>query len=191
MKRASILALFLLVPGCAGDLPEVPRPSESAAVYALTMAACPAAGSPARGADGLPELTFPCLTGAGEMTLGGTSPLPTVLNLWAPWCEPCRDELPLLDRLHAEAADVVRVTGLVEKDTLESSLAYAADAQLAFPSAIDRTGQLMDDQGLNALPVTFFLRADGSIAHREIGPITSYDELTALVQEHLAVTVPA
>ncbi|MEJ7702732.1 MAG: hypothetical protein WKF47_03245 [Geodermatophilaceae bacterium] len=64
------------------------------------------------------------------------------------------------------------MVGLVEMDTRDSSLAFASDAGLSFPSALDQTGKLLYDQGLNGLPATFFLRADGSIAHRQIGPIS-------------------
>ena len=113
-----------------------------------------------------------------------------MLNLWAPWCGPCREELPFFERLHTEAGDLVSMVGLVEMDTRDSSLAFASGAGLSFPSALDQTGKLLYDQGLNGLPATFFLRAYGSIAHRQIGPIASYDDLRALVSEHLDVAVP-
>ncbi len=186
-----VLGVLLAVQGCAtSSQTEAAPPSESPAAVDLRMDACPAADGPAGDGDVLPELSFPCLAGSGDLTLGTAPGVPTVLNLWAPWCEPCRDELPLFDQLHTEAGEVVGVLGLVEKDTLASSLSYVSDAGLTFPSALDETGELLENQGINGLPVTFFLRADGSIAHREIGPIHSYEELRGLVAQHLGVTVP-
>ncbi len=191
MRRPlGLLFALLLVAGCASGGPEAAPPSQSLVAVALTMDPCPSPSAPAGAGDVLPELSFPCLVGYQDLTLGVAPGVPTVLNLWAPWCAPCRAELPLFDRLHVEARDDVSVVGLVEKDTLQSSLTFAAETRLSFPSALDQTGRLLYDQGLNGLPATFFLRADGSIAHRQIGPIASYDELRALVAEHLEVAVP-
>lgn len=192
MRRALLaVTLLLLVQGCSADAdPEAEAPTDDAAIITTQLATCPGPGLPATGENVLPNLSFPCLSGPGEMMLGRAPGVPTVLNLWAPWCEPCRDELPLFERLYAEAGDEVGVTGLVEKDTVLSAVTFASETDLRFPSAVDRTGELLSDQGLNGLPVTFFLRADGTIAHRQIGPIATYEELRALIGEHLGVDVP-
>lgn len=189
MRRAllgMVLALVLVLVGCSETGSDgAPVGSDSQVV--LAMGACPAMdGSPAV-AGALPLKEFPCLTGSGELTLGIPPGRPTVVNLWAPWCGPCKEELPLFDRLYQQAGDVITVVGLVEKDTRASSVAFAAEFRLTFPSALDETGELSTALGLNGLPVTFFLRADGSIAHRQIGPITSYEELLGLVAQHLGV----
>lgn len=190
MRGALLLVVLLLaVQGCSDAPTEATPPSTEATLMVLETGPCPGPRPPAA-ASGLPEFTFRCLTGSSELTLGTAPGTPTVLNLWAPWCAPCRDELPLFDRLHAEAGDQVSTVGLVEMDTAASSLAFASEFELSFPSALDQTGKLLHDQGLNGLPVTYFIRADGSIAHRQIGPIASYDELRALVTQHLGVTVP-
>jgi len=179
---------LLLLPGCSDSLPEPPT-TRAIVARMDTVGSCPGPRPPPA-PGGLPEFAFPCLSGESELTLGTAPGGPTVLNLWAPWCGPCREELPFFERLHTEAGDLVSMVGLVEMDTRDSSLAFASDAGLSFPSALDQTGKLLYDQGLNGLPATFFLRADGSIAHRQIGPIASYDDLRALVSEHLDVAVP-
>lgn len=192
MRRAlfAVLVLFLL-PACASAQSRNNGAQGSTSALALTMGSCPSVDTVGGATGGLPDLFFPCLDGSSQLTVGGAPGRPTVLNLWAPWCGPCKDELPLFDRLYQQAGEAVTVVGLVEKDTLASSVAFAAESRLTFPSALDETGELSTALGLNGLPVTFFLRADGSIAHRQIGPITSYDELVGLVAEHLGVDVSA
>ncbi|CAN5363606.1 hypothetical protein BH20ACT5_BH20ACT5_23500 [soil metagenome] len=141
-------------------------------------------------ADSLPELTLPCLGGGPPVSLAAAPGLPMVLNLWATWCGPCRAELPIFQRLHEQAPGSVRMLGVVQQDTVASVGAYAAEMGLNFPSLLDADGELLTEGGINGLPVTYFVRADGSIAHRQLGPIPSYDALRGLIGEHLGVTVP-
>ena len=85
------------------------------------------------------------------------------------------------------AGDQVRVIGVVSKDGEPQAESFAADAGTTFPSAFDGEGDLMAQLGLNALPFTMFLDADGRLVHSELGPVESVDELEALVAEHLGV----
>lgn len=200
MRRALLVQVVVLLAlaGCGQSGSQAARgvspPAGSGVVSPsgppTTLDPCPVTGSTS-GVDALPKLSFRCLIGPTPLILGQAPGVPTVLNLWAPWCGPCREELPLFDRLHDQAAEQVIVIGLVEKDTESSSVAFAAETGLSFPSGLDESGQLSTAEGLSGLPVTYFLRADGSIAHRRIGPITSYEELRELLSEHLGVAVPA
>jgi thiol-disulfide isomerase/thioredoxin len=151
------------------------------------LQACPA--QPAREAAGgtrLAGLRLGCL-GGGTLDLGSAPGAPTVVNLWGSWCSPCRDELPLMQQLADAAGGRVHVIGVVSKDGVPQAESFAADAGLRFPSAFDGQGQLMTAEGLNALPVTFFLTADGAVAYRQVGPVTSLPQLEQLVADHLGV----
>lgn len=110
-----------------------------------------------------------------------------VVNLWGSWCGPCREELPLLQEFADVASERVRVVGVISKDGVPQARSFAADAGVTFPSAFDGEGELMAELGLNGLPYTAFLTADGTLAHSELGPVDSVDELRALVAEHLGV----
>jgi peroxiredoxin len=81
----------------------------------------------------------------------------------------------------------VRVVGVISKDGLPQADSFAADTGVRFPSAFDGQGQLMADLGLNVLPYTYLLDADGALAYTQVGPLTSVDELRGLVAEHLGV----
>jgi cytochrome c biogenesis protein CcmG, thiol:disulfide interchange protein DsbE len=125
--------------------------------------------------------------GGGSLDLAKAPGTPTVLNLWGSWCTPCRDELPLLQQFADVAGDRVRVLGVISKDGVPQAESFAADAGVTFPSAFDGEGELMADLGLNVLPFTAFLDADGRLAFSQLGPIASVDELRGLVAEHLGV----
>jgi len=189
-RRLGLVAVALLLSACTADAPAAPEASGGSLVVFDPPDNCPPPLAVPAAADTLPDLTFPCLGGGPDLELAAAPGEPTVVNLWASWCGPCRDELPLFQQLHDQAGDLVSTVGLVEMDTRQSSLAYADDMGISFPSALDQTGKLLYDQGLRGLPVTYFLRPDGSVAHREIGPIASYDELRALLAEHLDVAIP-
>jgi hypothetical protein len=64
---------------------------------------------------------------------------------------------------------------------------FAADTGVTFPSAFDGDGELMAELGINVLPYTYLLDADGGLAYTQVGPVHSADELRDLVTEHLGV----
>jgi hypothetical protein len=76
---------------------------------------------------------------------------------------------------------------VVSKDGVPQATSFAADAGATFPSAFDGEGALMDGLGIRALPYTYFLAADGSVAHVEVGPVESLPEFEQLVADHLGV----
>ena len=172
-----------LLGGCAsGDAEPVPEPE-----VAIGLAACPEqADEPAAGGAALPDLVFDC-PGGGQLDLARAPGVPTVVNLWGSWCTPCREELPLLQEFADAAGDRVRVVGLISKDGVPQADSFAVDAGVTFPNAFDGEGELMAELGLNGLPYTAFISADGTLAHSELGPVESVEELEALVAEHLGV----
>jgi hypothetical protein len=97
--------------------------------------------------------------------------------------------MPVLQQFADTAGDRVRVMGVISKDGIPQADSFAADAGVTFPSAFDGEGKLMTDLGLNALPYTYFLDAEGALAYTHVGPVKSLDELRGLVAEHLAVSL--
>jgi thiol-disulfide isomerase/thioredoxin len=113
--------------------------------------------------------------------------VPTVVNLWASWCGPCREELPLMQQLAVSGAGKLRVVGVVSKDGRPQAVSFAGAARATFPSAFDGQGDLMTKLGLQGLPYTYFLDADGAVVFTQVGPVTSEDQLRGLVADHLGV----
>lgn len=187
MRRLALLAAALLaLTACTSDdEPDDGAPAvEPTASSLVACAEQPEAA--ASGAELMPDVSFAC-PGGGSFDLGRAQGVPTVVNLWGTWCPPCREEIPLLQEFAEAAGDSVRVVGVISKDGRPQAESFAQDAGITYANAFDGDGQLMAALGLNVLPFTYFLYADGGIAHVKTGPLTSVDELRGLVAEHLGV----
>jgi thiol-disulfide isomerase/thioredoxin len=95
--------------------------------------------------------------------------------------------MPVLQELSQSADGQVRVVGVISKDGQTPAESFAADAGVTFPSALDGEGRLMADLGINVLPYTYFLDAQGALVYTQVGPVSSIEELRGLVAEHLGV----
>lgn len=189
MSRTRLVAVpvaaALALAGCTGDdEPSIARPEGSSAP------AVPCAGGrTASGEDLLPDLSLPCLGSDRRVELRALAGTPTVVNLWASWCGPCKDELPAFSRLSADAGDRLRVLGVASQDTPENAAGYAGDARLPFPSLVDRDGELSRRLGRRGLPITVLVDADGRVRQVYQGVALTDATLRALVRDRLGVDV--
>lgn len=95
-----------------------------------------------------------------------------VLNFWASWCVPCKEENPALTDMweRYRGTDVV-LLGIVFQDSRDAARAYSARLGNSWPSAFDDTGRVALSYGVFGPPETYFIGPDGIIAGRHIGPI--------------------
>ncbi len=187
---ALVLVLLALLTGCTSggsDDDAAPTPASSDLDSLDTdLAPCPEQpDQPAADSD-LPATVFDCM-GGGTLDLSRAPGVPTVLSLWASWCPPCREELPMVQQLAAAGGDRVRVLGVASLDGAKPAASFAADAGITFPSAFDGDGEVMSAIGVNTLPHTVFLAADGSVAYVQTGPVASVEQFEQLVADHLGV----
>ena len=186
-RLLTAVLLLVLLGGCTDGAGDDAPASTPVADVDTVLDPCPQQGDrPAEGATTLPAVTLDCL-GGGTLDTGVAPGMPTVVNLWASWCTPCREELPVMQEFADAAAGKVQVVGVISKDGVPQADSFATDAGVSFPGAFDGEGQLMAQLGLNALPYTYFLDASGAVVHTESGPVDSVDELEGLVAEHLGV----
>jgi cytochrome c biogenesis protein CcmG, thiol:disulfide interchange protein DsbE len=185
----AVVAVAVLAAACtASASPATPPPS---ADTEPVLAACPTPGPPAA-ADALPDLSLPCLgatEGAATVPLRRLTGRPMVVNLWASWCGPCREELPTLAQLSRTAGDRLRVVGVASLDVPANSASFASDNRLPFPSLQDRDGDLERGLRRNGLPVTVLVRPDGAVAYIYQGAPLTDTTLRELVQDRLGVHV--
>jgi cytochrome c biogenesis protein CcmG/thiol:disulfide interchange protein DsbE len=95
----------------------------------------------------------------------------SVVNVWASWCVPCRQEHPILEQVAKDSR--IRLLGINYKDEPENALRFLG--QLGNPFAAvgtDRKGRTAIDWGVYGVPETFVVAADGTIAYKFIGPLS-------------------
>jgi thiol-disulfide isomerase/thioredoxin len=130
------------------------------------------------------------MDGSGRaMRLDGPTGVPMVVNLWAPWCGPCAEELPAFQRLHATAGDELVVLGVVTESAAAQSVAAAKDFGLEFANVYDRGSVVLRALKRASLPVTVFVGPDGGIRHVYTGRALTDAALRALVRTYLGVVV--
>lgn len=136
---------------------------------------CPEAAEPAGGtddADRLPAVALPCL-GAGALTVDLAQPTghPTLVNLWATWCGPCREEMPVLQDAYESHAGEVLFVGVDTRDDPGRAVDFLREVGVTYPQVVDGDGRLLDGLGIRGLPVTIMLDVDGVIVGQHVGPI--------------------
>ena len=95
----------------------------------------------------------------------------TIVNVWASWCVPCRDEAPLLMALAADRR--IRVVGITYKDHPDNARRFLGRFGNPFvANGVDGNGRAAIEWGVYGVPETFVVGRDGRIAHKLIGPIT-------------------
>lgn len=190
MKVAlALLVAGGLLAGCTADEPDDAPAGDDVTAVDTVLEPCPEQpDDAATGPQTLPRMAFDCL-GGGHLDLGAAPGVPTVVNLWASWCTPCREELPLLQEFADAAGERVRVVGVISRDGVAQADSFAADAAVTFSGAFDGEGDLMAELGLPGLPATYLVDAGGALVHTVVGPVDSVAEIEELVAEHLGVTV--
>jgi cytochrome c biogenesis protein CcmG/thiol:disulfide interchange protein DsbE len=95
----------------------------------------------------------------------------TVLNVWASWCVPCRDEAPLLVKLATDHR--IRVVGINYKDSAENARRFLGRHGNPFvANGVDASGRAAIEWGVYGVPETFVVGRDRRIAFKLVGPIT-------------------
>jgi cytochrome c biogenesis protein CcmG/thiol:disulfide interchange protein DsbE len=120
-----------------------------------------------------PELRLPRLDG-GKTSLARWRGQVVVLNFWASWCDPCRQESPLLQRFH----EAIRgrggtVVGVDVLDVTSDARAFVRDYGLTYPMLRDGDGARLQAFSLRGYPETFVLDRRGRIAAVKHGPVNA------------------
>ena len=150
-------------------------------LLSVLIAGCSGAEGGRKAQDRLPSVTLDALEGPGSLDLS-TLRGPAVVNLWASWCAPCKEELPDYQAFAARHAGRVKVVGIDFQDTRTSAaVALAKQTGVQYPLYADPDGRLR----AQALPQLVLVDADGRITHREYVKITSVGQLEQIVEQHL------
>lgn len=146
---------------------------------------CPASGEPIEGDDGLPNLVLPCLGRGDAVQFAGLTGRPRLVNVWASWCGPCRDEMPWLQQAHDTGK--VDVLGVDAEDQAPAAAALLDELDVTFPSVFDPANEFGREIGVITKPTTLFVSRQGEVVFVLPGGFASYDEVRELVMTHLKV----
>lgn len=95
----------------------------------------------------------------------------TVVNVWASWCGPCRQEHPLLVDLAKDPS--IRVVGINQRDNPDNARRFLGALGNPYAAVgVDPNGRASIDWGVYGVPETFIVGPDGTIRHKHIGPLT-------------------
>lgn len=97
-----------------------------------------------------------------------------LINFWATWCPPCREELPVIQATYQNSDDLA-VLGVNFQEGLTNVKPFVEKEGLTFPVLLDEKGQVAAMYRTRSLPTSFFLNPDGIITAVHIGPMTAND----------------
>ena len=101
---------------------------------------------------------------------------PVVLNFWASWCIPCREEAPLLTAADATyRSQGLRILGVVYQDSTESARDFMERYGQRYTGLLDPDGRTAIDYGVFGIPETFFIDRAGIVRSRQVGALTEAD----------------
>jgi cytochrome c biogenesis protein CcmG/thiol:disulfide interchange protein DsbE len=121
-----------------------------------------------------PDFELPRLDEDGVLRLSSLRGSPVVVNFWASWCVPCRDEAPLLQSAWERYRDQgLVVLGVDSEDFTDDARAFMARYGLTFPNVRDGEADVKSDFGLLGYPETFFVDREGGLVHHVPGPVTA------------------
>lgn len=105
---------------------------------------------------------------------------PVIYDFWAGWCVFCREEMPILERIHQEYGDDIHIIGIHRTDTGETrqrAIQFASENGVTYPMIQDPSGAIYKAavKGLTAMPVAVFVTSDGIIQDIRFGPKSEED----------------
>lgn len=206
MKRVVVvlMAVAVVLGGCSSAAPSGGGPaklspvSTTATPSAADLVAirrssgipdCPASTTLPAVKGGLPDVELKCLGGGSTLRLGGLRG-PMIVNFWAQWCQPCRAESPHLREFLTLASGKVVLLGIDGNDPREDyAVEFAGLVGWKYVHVYDPDKISMSPLGLNSLPHSLFIDANGVIVYHQVGAFGSTDQIRSLAVQYLNVTL--
>ena len=148
----------------------------------INVETAPKVGDPA------PDFEGELLQGGGNLTLDDLEGKPAVINFWASWCLPCKDEAPMLREAHEMYGDKITFVGIHIKDSREDGIAFVERYGNDYLHVRDTDRAIFDGYGLISQPETFFIDENGVILEHVIGPLYR-ENLFQLIDSMMARSV--
>jgi thiol-disulfide isomerase/thioredoxin len=178
MRAIAYLLATLLLAGCGTSTP-AQIPADLPPSVAVRSELIGEAGAPPAPGEMAPDFRYTMPDGTVR-TLAELRGRKVLVNFWATWCAPCKEEMPDLQRIADEYGETVQVVGVNKLEALEAIGPFANDLDVRFTLVANPEGDISDGYAARNLPLTYFINSDGTIGHVQIGVIT-YDEAKSQV----------
>ena len=130
------------------------------------------------------------LEGGGEafdarLTEFSEAGIPVVINKWASWCAPCREEFPDFQEQSLERGDEIAFIGLLSNDGPETGETFLSGLPLPYPTYLDSDQEIADDLEIaREFPTTLILGSDGEVAYTKYGQYADGEDLAADIERY-------
>jgi peroxiredoxin len=133
----------------------------------------PGSGPAPRVGAEAPDFTLQDLSG-NDVRLSSLRGKPVMINFWATWCPPCREEIPVITKLYneTEGGSSYEVLGVATQSDTSTIRAFADEFDMDFPLLPDAGSNVVSTYHVLPIPTTFFVDKDGIIRFIQTGPVT-------------------
>ena len=134
------------------------------------------------------NIELPCTDGKSSLILNEVRG-PAIINAWASWCDPCREEIPVFKEISQLSSGKIQIIGIdVEERKKEDGINFAAEMGMSWPQLFDQDGRTKAAFGMG-IPVTWLINDKGEIVYEKVGPIKSIEQMKDLVQHFLQINL--
>ncbi len=128
-----------------------------------------------------PDFTFTTFEGE-TISLADLQGKGVVVNFWASWCDPCREEATLLEQAwRREQGNGIIFIGLDYLDQEPAAKAYLEEFDVTYPNGPDLQSRAARRYGIKGVPETYFITPEGQIVQTVIGPVTNPTQLDSFL----------
>ena len=128
-----------------------------------------------REGESVPDFTLPTLDGR-TVKMSELRGSPVLINFWATWCQPCKQEMPLIvEQYNWNKSKGLRVLAIdsLANDNVEDMRKFAQQFSMNFDVLVDEQDAVPGGWNIMGLPTTFFVKPDGTIAKVHVGQLTA------------------
>ena len=175
MKKFALVAALLLLAGCSQETSALP--GDGIVVDCSAIATVNTNNNAA---------LLKCLDGNSTVDVGQIKG-PALVNVWGSWCGPCKQEMPIFVDFYGKYKEKVSLIGIsVEEADDQNARDFIKLYGMSWPNLNDPDGSTRGTLGMG-VPITLFIDAQGRVAYRKIGVITTIEELERDTQKYLGV----
>jgi len=175
MKRIALVAALLLLAGCGQETSALPGDG--------VIVSCSPIATIKTDND---ATLLKCLDGNSTVDIGQIKG-PALVNVWGSWCGPCKEEMPIFVDFYSKYKEKVSLIGIsVEEADVQNARDFVKLYGMSWPNLNDPDGSTRGTLGMG-VPITLFIDAQGRVAFRKIGVVTTIEELERDTQKYLGV----